>query len=83
MTQSRTREALALLAAMPGLSQAAAARLCSLHPATVSKAVAAQDKPRCACCGQTLRDAKQTPELLAAKSFLREMESSRNSGRTA
>ena len=54
MTQSRTREALALLAAMPGLSQAAAARLCGLHWATVSKAVAAQRKPRCACCGQTL-----------------------------
>ena len=58
MTQSRTREALALLAAMPGLSQAAAARLCGLHPGTVAHAVSAQRKPRCACCGQTLRDAK-------------------------
>ena len=54
MTKSRTRDALDLLAAMPGLSQAAAARLCGLHWATVSKAVAAQRKPRCKLCGQTL-----------------------------
>ena len=57
MTKSRTRDALAMLAAMPGLSQAAAARLCGLHWATVSKAVAAQRKPRCKHCGQTLRHA--------------------------
>ena len=54
MTKSRTRDALALLSAQPGLSQASAARLSGLHWATVSKAVAAQRKPRCPTCGQTL-----------------------------
>lgn len=55
MTQSRTREALAMLAAMPGLlTPASAARLCGLHPSTVSKARKALSMPRCKCCGQTL-----------------------------
>ena len=65
MTQSRTREALALLAAQPGLSQAAAARLCGLHWSTLSKAVTAQDKPRCECCGQTLRPTRDLAEWIA------------------
>ena len=58
MNNTRTPQALALLAAQPGLSQAAAARLCGLHPATVSKARKARAVPRCAHCGQTLRNTK-------------------------
>ena len=46
MTNSRTADALALMAAHPGLSQAAAARLCGIAQSTVAHAVANQKRPR-------------------------------------
>ena len=54
MTKSRTRQALAWLAAHPGMPAAEAARQFDLHWSTISHALAAQRKPRCKHCGQTL-----------------------------
>ena len=54
MTNPRTPQALAWLAAHPGMPAAEAARQFGLHPSTVSHARKARDVPRCAHCGQTL-----------------------------
>ena len=54
MPKSRTPQALAWLSAHPGMPAAEAARQFGLHPSTVSHALAAQRKPRCKHCGQTL-----------------------------
>ena len=55
MHKSSTADALALMAAQPGLSQAAAARLCGIKQSTVAHAVKNQKRPRCPHCGKTLR----------------------------